>query len=683
MFDFDIDERQEDERPGENAVLLPPVAPMARGRGARGRGVRGGGRRGGCARGRGRRGGGRGAPAGVQRLLGAGQKSGHAVSLLTRERIRAGMLKRQGTRLKTKSQGLLNTTCKPEEEYIGATLSKYGSQGNAGLRPMLTDTKPLSMPLTCVRKDRKLKGRRDIALCSQVASSSKRIYSCVDGDTVSLTSINVADDASMWIRKPERMEELCANPNGVAAVERLNKKMKIRGPNVHMPVLNSVEHVFIERTMPPSDDGQVGIGEISMGAECVVPAQVLPMANAGTICDRKKRWSIQTCAGPGKVKCGSDWDDVKKKWDATPWKTFISCSDNIGTNACVQALEEADVAKTNSALDDPEGDEAIGYLDVKCGGHSAILVQKPFVSQAGGTSTMLTRLAHILQSGRQKTRFSEGVDKIFTESFQYRKVIALPPEVIAWQAKTRRILELSRPNMDLTPAIEDHAVAALNGDPDSPEVFHYCLEYGCPLGCTSKEHSQKLVGQCILGLLTTALLVPLEYRWKYMERAMAWCFRGRRFHRILDRALKLMFTTKDIETAEAAAVRAALNGEDVAPDAKKKIKAGLVLKELDKDPDCMLLEKASILAKPAQEFLNATFAADKAALAYTKEVISTATDSKQDSAASETAMQKAFERNFSILSGERGRQVVDAYYNLLQDYKSDAWQDSIDVPLYV
>ena len=43
--------------------------------------------------------------------------------------------------------------------------------------------------------------------------------------------------------------------------------------------------------------------------------------------------------------------------------------------------------------------------------------------------------------------------------------------------------------------------------------------------------------------------VPLQYRWKHMEKALAWTTRCRGWHAMLDRSLKKVFTPAEVARA--------------------------------------------------------------------------------------------------------------------------------------
>ena len=59
-------------------------------------------------------------------------------------------------------------------------------------------------------------------------------------------STNVFDDASMWLRDPVSNNAECKTWSN-QVLQRLKDRLGPKGKNVHMPVLNSCENVFVSR----------------------------------------------------------------------------------------------------------------------------------------------------------------------------------------------------------------------------------------------------------------------------------------------------------------------------------------------------------------------------------------------------------------------------------------------------
>eukprot|EP00959_Pyramimonas_sp_CCMP1952_P280669 5866656-Pyramimonas_sp.AAC.1 len=69
--------------------------------------------------------------------------------------------------------------------------------------------------------------------------------------------------------------------------------------------------------------------------------------------------------------------------------------------------------------------------------------------------------------------------------------------------------------------------------------------------------------------------LALEYRWKHMEKANAWCYRGQAQHNILFRAFKRAYDRKAVESADKELSDAAARGESAQSGSKQVVKAGL------------------------------------------------------------------------------------------------------------
>ena len=113
----------------------------------------------------------------------------------------------------------------------------------------------------------------------------------------------------------------------------------------------------------------------------------------------------------------------------------------------------------------------------------------------------------------------------------------------------------------------------------------------------------------MFGLLGKGFAVPLAYRWKGMERAAAWWMRGRGLAQVAARAIRDMFSSKDIAAAEAQIVGAG-SVSDLSFQVKTNVKPGAVLRSIDNDKKCVELYQFVILTQPMQAYLNRVQAAD-------------------------------------------------------------------------
>eukprot|EP00959_Pyramimonas_sp_CCMP1952_P069392 1448179-Pyramimonas_sp.AAC.1 len=254
------------------------------------------------------------------------------------------------------------------------------------------------------------------------------------------------------------------------------------------------------------------------GAAVVAPAQVLPQANTSTVRRRLIDWSVMSTSGPGaKLDIGGE---LAEALDSTSWKTIVHVTDNLSLNHCIFGLECRNFDR----------DRGTTLLGIDCCGHSIVL----------GCEESLGR----------------AIEAEVADSFHCRLVDAMPANFEQWRTEATRILKASRPALD----IDDKEVAMIlagdNGDWSQDEVYHWCLRGQCPLGCNGdREKSLKLVTQCILTSVGRGYVTPLEYRWKGMEKASSKAFRGRRQHRLLDRALERMYPKSTVDKARANVAR--------------------------------------------------------------------------------------------------------------------------------
>ena len=307
------------------------------------------------------------------------------------------------------------------------------------------------------------------------------------------------------------------------------------------------------------------------------------------------------------------------------------------------------------------------HVDVNCQSHQACLLNRGALDGAGDLSTVLVRLGHVVQSGKQKASFQTELDHSVEDIHQYRAVLVLPANTDELKEAYRRMLRPSVLCGDLTDADVEAMVDHDNGGPGAFWI-HFCLVGRCKSGCVDEASSlqnAKLLARRSLGRLFTP---PLAYRWKGMDFAMIYTGRGRWQHELLPRTLRKMFTSKRCEEALLAA-------EAVAPEllsfqAKCAVKAASVLRYFDCDSDSRMLNASLIITGPLQHMLNASIASDKTSTRLTIECSYDPT-----SHAATVARLEACKMNYRFLSGEAGNTVIYEYTCMLLDTTSTAWRD--------
>ena len=99
------------------------------------------------------------------------------------------------------------------------------------------------------------------------------------------------------------------------------------------------------------------------------------------------------------------------------------------------------------------------------------------------------------------------------------------------------------------------------------------------------------------------------YRWKGVEEANTYYCAARAQHEIFSNALKMQWDKKACDEA-IAKVQDTANAELLAYTTLNSAKAGLILRDMDKDKNNETSFRLTLLTWPVQRFLNATFQAD-------------------------------------------------------------------------
>ena len=165
--------------------------------------------------------------------------------------------------------------------------------------------------------------------------------------------------------------------------------------------------------------------------------------------------------------------------------------------------------------------------------------------------------------------------------------------------------------MDITDAECKFCIAHANCTWDGYNYTHYCLGKGiCEVGCGNEEEglaNAKHIGRIMLGRI---MGVPLLYRWKAMDMALAYATRGRKFLDLLLGVLRRMWSPKNLSDAVRSGELAA-DFSELAGPTKTMIKANSIIKSFEADPGGNLFVRASIMTGPLQSCLSKVMVADR------------------------------------------------------------------------
>ena len=476
------------------------------------------------------------------------------------------------------------------------------------------------------------------------------------------------DDTDMWVKRPvektnaEKVDEAALGPLTGEQI-KTKKILERRGRNVHLPIFNCIQHHYF-RTR--GDDPTIAV---VVGCATIAPAQVLPKANAMTITDRLRRWTV-SALGAGRM-LAKNAQELKDHVNAAAWKQFVYMRDALTTNENVIGFEQQAAAATYGLTPD----QRVSIFSASCAAHACVLTVKPLIDAMANCAANIVRLGHLLENGRTWYSYIEKLKAVHKTNFKYRLVESedrLPADFASWHQKARRVLERARPGGDLTRDQEERILASDNGDWDCwDSIPHYCVVGKCTLGCDGDaRRSEKINREIWLESFTTGIPVALLYRWKRFQEAASVIFRLRKQHGGLDQAIDLMYPKKRVEDAEELIDVAARGGQEVGFAVKRAARAGKVKAFFAEDKGATHLEKSLVLSEPCQGYLNKVLAASKATTAYSDAVEHG--DVGPGVIAKRTESQK---RNFEIMSGSLGVRVVKQMTAAVRDFNDPLWQD--------
>jgi hypothetical protein len=219
---------------------------------------------------------------------------------------------------------------------------------------------------------------------------------------------------------------------------------------------------------------------------------------------------------------------------------------------------------------------------------------------------------------------------------------------------------------DEQPQVED-IISFDNGDWNSSKYVHYCLVGHCRHGCTGPETALETAKATCRKLLGNGMATAEVYRWKGVEEANTYYCAARAQHEIFSNALKMQWDRKACDKA-IAEVQDAANAELLAYTTLNSAKAGLILRDMDKDKNNETSVRLTLLTWPVQRFLNATFQADHLACDFLNKQAMDPTGAE-----SQEARSKLFKANIAFFNGSRGEKVLSDYMGMVMDLNGTAW----------
>ena len=225
---------------------------------------------------------------------------------------------------------------------------------------------------------------------------------------------------------------------------------------------------------------------------------------------------------------------------------------------------------------------------------------------------------------------------------------------------------LLRATNDEQPQVED-IISFDNGNWKSETYIHYCPVGQCPHGCTGPETALDTAKATARKLLGKGMVTAEVYRWKGVEEANNYYRAARAQHDIFSNALRMQWDRKACDDA-IAKVQDAGNAELLAYTTLNSAKAGLILRDMDKDKNNETSVRLTLLTWPVQRFLNATFEADRLACDFLNKQAMDPTGAE-----AQEARAKLFKANIAFFNGSRGERVLADYMGMVMDLNSTAW----------
>jgi hypothetical protein len=495
-------------------------------------------------------------------------------------------------------------------------------------------------------------------LVSHVQSVRQQLQ-CYMNDTDYMVHSEIEDEASMWCRRTLTKSELAAAKAEEQRKKQAGKKTSSSDRKVtkktRTPCLNIVQHAVLKRN--------------SSGGTCSFqihsPTIGMAKGNWSTMVNAIEKWSLRCCSKVGKHLAG-EASDLQETIDNIFYIGKCKTQDDAGQNACILAAEQQALKREREP-----GVRIRTLMSNKCLSHQSCLCNRSIYEQVEDDHpSFLARLSHLMQNNRTLTGILEKCDLHIENVFEYHAIETLPEEVPEWNSYARFVLRPALSAHQLTQEQVDHIVTFDNSDWKQPEMIHYCKVGVCPHGCKNRDDALQKAKMCVRTSLGMGMETAEVYRWKGVENANSYYQRGRGQHEVLARGLRLQWDRKACDLAISAVEGlGAVDAEALTFSVMNSAKAGHVLREIDKDKDNTTSFRLSLLTWPIQQFLNATFEADKFACTF-----SGMRSFDPDSNKTAKARASLFKANIAFFNGSRGEKVLTGYMSMLQDLNSQAWE---------
>ena len=413
-----------------------------------------------------------------------------------------------------------------------------------------------------------------------------------------------------------------------------------------VPLLGINESVYVRRA-----------GDASLPLEAVdlvTPGLVLPRANWATLANRLNRWRVLTPSGCGICLGG---DSATAVVAHCPVKISLLCTDALVTNHALIAREQTEWAKAralNPSL-------AVAFLAGDCQHHQAALGKKPMILAVPGLCAGLVRLTHLFESSVFVDKMEAALLNI-VKQLEWNRCMELPDACKTW--RSRNLALLLRAHCDLLDSMDIYAeyLQFFNGNwLLTLRLVHWCLP-GC---CASREEAINKAMKLLRATLLRFPSVPLLYRWKHFDPALAWLARNKGLHGLLLAVMRTSLSKMPV-------INTGDHGSDDEnmPFALKHATRG--------ERSVRLLMRSSIMSDtamctllcgPLSRFAEDVSRADSATMKYLASLTHKISETRATAAVAACL-------NVAILTGDRGQQVVADYSSyLLAPLGSESFRD--------
>ena len=198
-------------------------------------------------------------------------------------------------------------------------------------------------------------------------------------------------------------------------------------------------------------------------------------------------------------------------WDSLKTNTAVM----KGLRQCVYARSLVDSSKHGA-------EQVFPLLSNRCAIHQLALIRKHSLFFFGGFWSTIVRLGHLYEIRSFRRHVKKAILQVVLRDFEHIRVHQLPADFEGWQREKASALFQSMDPKSNRYHLHQALSVVDNSETSSTKFIHWCTGSSCFCEGKPRKALVRMV-QLYQRLFGNGFAVPLTYRWKHCDEAMAFC----------------------------------------------------------------------------------------------------------------------------------------------------------------